>query len=39
MGAAKSLRSSGEVSIEGKAEGDLLMGMGNPTVRKNNWIT
>jgi hypothetical protein len=38
MGMAKSLRDSGEGgSVERKAERDLLMGMSNLTIRKNNW--
>jgi hypothetical protein len=39
MGTAKSLRGSDEWSIEGKVERNLLIGMGNLTVRKNNWKT
>jgi hypothetical protein len=37
MSKVKYLRGSGEGSIKGKAERDLLMGFGEPTVRKNNW--
>jgi hypothetical protein len=36
VGMAKLLRGSGGGSIEGKAERDLLMRMGNPAIR-NNW--
>jgi hypothetical protein len=36
-GNAKFLRGSGDGSIEGKAERDRLIGMGNPTLRKKNW--
>jgi hypothetical protein len=35
-GKAKSLMGSGEGSTERKTERDLLMGMGNLTIRKNN---
>jgi hypothetical protein len=34
---AKSLWDSGEGSVEREAERDLLMGMSNLTIRKNNW--
>jgi hypothetical protein len=36
MSKAKYLRDSSEGSIKGKAERDLLMGFGKPTIRKNN---
>jgi hypothetical protein len=37
MGMAKSLRDSGEGSVERKAERHLLVGMSNLIIRKNNW--
>jgi hypothetical protein len=36
MGMVKSLRDSSEGSVVRKAERDLLMGMSNLTIRKNN---
>jgi hypothetical protein len=33
MSKAKYLRGS----VKGKADRDLLVGIGNPTIRKNNW--
>jgi hypothetical protein len=37
VGKAKSIEGSSEGSTERKTERDLLIGMGNLTIRKNNW--